>query len=103
MKYVDVCSGITKVPPPEARQNSCCRQYTRCDSLSPAKKTLIYGDRRHFGVLAVVGVAQLLSQRLYGQHHTGEGSQQAYCAKHREGQIQRDAAHHLQPKQEVRG
>lgn len=65
------------------------------------EKCVIPCGRHHFGILVLVGVPQVLSLCLYGQHQTGDGSQQAHSAVHRQGQIQREAAHHLEPKQDV--
>lgn len=65
------------------------------------EKRVIQCGRRHFGILVLVGVPQVLSLCLDGQHQTGDGGQQADSAVHRQGQIQRKAAHHLEPKHDV--
>lgn len=65
------------------------------------EKLVIPRGGRHFGILVLVGVPQVLSPCLDGQHQTGDGSQQADSAVHRQGQIQREAAHHLEPKHDV--
>lgn len=65
------------------------------------EKRVIPRGCRHFGALVLVGVPQVLSPCLDGQHQTGDGSQQADSADHRQAQIQREAAHHLEPKHDV--
>lgn len=65
------------------------------------EKRVIPRRRSHFGILILDDVPQALSLCLDGQHQTGDGSQQADSAVHRQGQIQREAAHHLEPKHDV--